>query len=257
MNPTWQSGGVSLYLGDCLDILPTLEAGSVDAVVTDPPYGTTACKWDVVIPFAPMWAELRRIAKQGAAVVLFGSQPFTSLLVTSNLDWFKYELIWDKNFGGAPGLAKYRPMPSHESMMVFGTGRTTYNPQMQVGKPYTDIRSGDRAKKNGNEHGLGYKNNFTIINDGERYPLSVIRVQRYNVEGQHPTEKPTLLLDYLIRTYTNEGETVLDFTIGSGTTGVACVQTGRKFIGIEIDPTYFEIAKRRIIDAQAQMRMDL
>jgi site-specific DNA-methyltransferase (adenine-specific) len=250
---------VTLLQGDCLEILPTLPDKSVDAIITDLPYGTTACKWDVVIPFAPMWEQVKRLCK--GAFVTTASQPFTSVLIMSNLKWFKYELVWDKNYGCSPGTAKYRPMPSHESVLVFGNGSTVYNPQMRAGKPYTDIRKdgGKTREEKGiqNEHRLGYKTHEPIINNGTRFPLSVIRVQKFNQPDQHPTQKPVALYEYLIKTYTNAGDTVLDFCMGSGTTGVAAVKLGRNFIGIEKEPKYFEIAARRIKEAQQQMIMEL
>ena len=244
-----------IITGDCLDIMPTLPDKSIDMILCDLPYGATACKWDVIIPFEPLWKEYKRIIKDNGAIVLTASQPFTSALVMSNPVMFKYELIWDKNYGGAPGTAKSRPMPSHESILVFGNGRTTYNPQMREGKPYTDIRSGERAKINGNEHKLGFKNNFTVINTGERYPLSVIKIQKYNQEGQHPTQKPVALFEYLIKTYTNEGDTVLDNCAGSGTTGVACIRTNRNYILIEKEQKYVDIIVERIDAENRQFKM--
>jgi len=180
--------------------------------------------------------------------VLFGSQPFTSALIMSNVKMFKYELIWDKEHGKAPGVAKYRPMPCHENLLCFGTGKTTYNPQMLEGKPYTDIRTSNKRKQN--EHGFGYGKGFSIINEGTRYPLSIHRCKTAPFEGQHPTQKPVALLEYLIKTYTNEGETVLDFTAGSGTTGIAALNTNRNAILIEREPEYCEIIKRRIDETE-------
>jgi len=236
----------TFYRGDCLVEMDKIADKSVDMILCDLPYGTTACKWDSVISFEPLWKHYERIIKDGGGIVLTASQPFTSKLIFSNIKRFKYELIWDKNYGGAPGVAKYRPMPSHESILVFGNGKITYNPQMQEGKPYTDIRKGNRAEINGNEHKFGLKNNFTIINKGERFPLSVIKIQKFNTQGMHPTQKPVELMEYLINTYTNEGDIVLDNCMGSGTTGVACKKTGRNFIGIEKDEKYFEIAVSRV-----------
>jgi len=195
-----------------------------------------------------MWEQLKRIIKPNGAIVLFGSQPFTSALIMSNVKMFKYELIWDKEHGKAPGVAKYRPMPCHENLLCFGTGKTTYNPQMLEGKPYTDIRTSNKRKQN--EHGFGYGKGFSIINEGTRYPLSIHRCKTAPFEGQHPTQKPVALLEYLIKTYTNEGETVLDFTAGSGTTGVAAINTNRNAILIEREPEYCEIIKRRIAEAE-------
>lgn len=235
----------TLHHGDCLDILPTLPAQSVDAIIADPPYGTTACKWDSVIPLEAMWRELKRVVKPRGAVVLFASQPFTSVLIGSNLDWFKYELIWQKERTGAPGVAQYRPLPIHESIAVFGDGRTTYNPIMAEGAPYRVA-----STAGGKDHKFGFTGKaFVRVNDGERFPTSVLPFQtkRHN---EHPTEKPLDLMRYLVQTYTNPGETVLDFTMGSGTTGVACAMEGRHFIGVELDAGYYEIATRRIESVQ-------
>jgi len=236
----------TFYQGDCLVEMDKIADKSVDMILCDLPYGTTKCKWDILIPFYQLWKQYNRIAKNNAAIILTASQPFTSTLVLSNLPMFKYELIWNKMQGKAPGVAKYRPMPAHESVLVFSNGKTTYNPQMKTGKPYKDIRTGDRAKINGNEHGFGLKANFSIVNNGERYPTSVLEIVSYNQTGQHPTQKPIELFEWIVKTYSNEGETVLDNCMGSGTTGVACKKTGRHFIGIEKDEKYFEIAVNRI-----------
>jgi DNA modification methylase len=250
MSTLWREEemNIDLRLGDCVKILPTLASKSVDAIITDLPYGTTDCKWDVIIPFDIMWREIKRLCK-GAFITTAG-QPFTSMLILSNLPWFKYELIWDKNYGTAPGLAKYRPMPSHENIVVFGNGHMTYNPQMEEGKPYKDIRKNGSEIRNGgriqNEHKLGYKKFVPVINTGTRHPLSVRKVQKYNRKGQHPTEKPLELYEWLVNSYTNPGDTVLDFCMGSGTTGRACKKLERNFIGIELDPDYFEDATTRM-----------
>ena len=242
-----------IHQGDCLEIMKDIPDGSIDMILCDLPYGTTACSWDTIIPFEPLWEQYKRVIKDNGAIVLTASQPFTSTLIMSNINWFKYELIWDKNYGGAPGTAKYRPMPSHESMLVFGKGRLTYNPQMREGKPYVDKRAFKPTEKpnhNGNEHKFGLKQNVGAVNTGTRYPLSVIQVQRYNVKGQHPTQKPVALFEYLIKTYTNEGETVLDNCIGSGTTAIAALNTNRTFIGIEKEKEYVDIANERIKSSQ-------
>jgi len=240
---------VQLYLGDCLEILPTLEAGSVDAVITDPPYGTTACKWDTVIPFEPMWEQLERIAKKRAAIVLFGSQPFTSALVMSRPEWFRCEWIWHKSNGGGFLNANRYPLKRHENIVVFADGLPLYNPQFSEGEPYRCTRAA-AGETTFDQSVAGW----VTENDGRRYPTTVNYVP--NETGLHPTQKPVALLEYLIKTYTNEGETVLDFTMGCGTTGVACVKTGRNFIGIEIDPTYYAIAEKRITEAQMQPTLE-
>ncbi len=236
-----------LHLGDCLDVLRGMEAGSVDAVITDPPYGTTACKWDSVIPLAPMWAELKRVIKPRGAIVLFAAQPFTSALVMSNAGWFRYEIIWHKTCLTNFFHVKRQPARMHENILVFYGQQPTYNPQMVEGKPYTDTRTKKDRLENYHQR---VTQKVDIINQGTRYPGTVALFSNNNSGNVHPTQKPVDLLRYLIRTYTNAGETVLDFTMGSGTTGVAALQEGRRFIGIELDPQYYAIAERRIANAQ-------
>jgi site-specific DNA-methyltransferase (adenine-specific) len=210
---------------------------------------TTACRWDSVIPFEPLWAAYRRACKKDAAIVLTATQPFTSALVMSNPTQFKHEWIWHKSKSGSAFTAKVRPMAKHESVLVFGGGKITYNPQMKVGEPYSRTRKPPPI----NNHGLGLGRNgdSTTVNTGTRYPDSVIFFQqKWRRQDQlHPTQKPVALMEYLIRTYTNKGETVLDNTAGSFTTGVACLNTNRCFIGIEKDETYFEVGKKRIQEA--------
>ena len=242
---------IKLYNGDCLELMKNIPDGSVDLVLTDPPYGTTACKWDSVISFEPMWEQLNRIFKPNGAICLFGSEPFSSALRMSNIKRFKYDLIWNKDLCKNPGLAKIRPLPSFEIISIFGNGKITYNPQMEKGIPYTDVRNKPTKIHNGNEHKYGFAGNtVNVINTGYRYPKSVITLRNPNKKGQHPTQKPVALLEYLIKTYTNDDETVLDFTMGSGSCGVASVNTNRNFIGIELDKGYFDIAEKRINEAQ-------
>jgi len=238
-------GDCRLIQGDCLEVMPGL--GSVDMVCTDPPYGTTACKWDSVIPFAPMWAQLKRITKPNGAIVLMASQPFTSALVMSNVGMFKYCWVWDKAKAANFPCVKYQPLKVHEDVVVFSASKVTYFPQMTLGV----------ARKKG-----GYPVSREVsVNAGapaayndSYYPKSILD---FSVAGNsdsrlHPTQKPVALMEYLIRTYTNPGEVVLDFTMGSGTTGVAAANTGRKFIGIERDPGYFDVAVKRTREAVEQ-----
>lgn len=240
------SENINLFNGDCLEVMDRLiEQGvQVDAIITDPPFGTTACKWDSVIPFYEMWERLNKIIKPNGAIVLFGSQPFTSTLILSNIKMFKYEVIWDKNKGTQPQLANIQPMKSHENICVFGEGRILYNPQKTKGTPYERDN-----KQNHKEHSLskGLKP-IKQKNDGFRFPKTIQMFPRdYSAQSRlHPTQKPVALMEYLIKTYTNESDTVLDFTMGSGSTGVACKNLNRKFIGIELDESYFNIAKERI-----------
>lgn len=238
---------VTLHCGDALEWLPTLEAQSVDAILTDLPYGTTACAWDTVIPFAPMWEQVRRVLKPRGVFVTTASQPFTSALVMSNAAWFKYAWVWEKNMGSRFLDASHRPLLFHEDIVVFSDGAHTYNPQMVRVKERFVTRSGVASQY----HKYSPVN---TSNNGQNYPRTVVVFDRQS-ETIHPTQKPVALYEYLIRTYTNAGDMVLDFVMGSGTTGVACVQTGRRFVGCEILPEYFKVAQRRIADAQARPRL--
>ena len=242
---------LNLMLGDCLELMKEIPDNSVDLVLTDPPYGTTACKWDSVIPLEPMWEELKRVTKPNSAIVLFGQEPFSSHLRLSNLDWFKYDWIWEKSKCGSAFTSKYRPQSKHEIISIFGKGRVNYYPQMEEGEPYKRTRKVNNGDKP-NNHKLGVTSESETVNTGYRYPSTVqFFQQKWRRQDQvHPTQKPVDLMEYLIKTYSNEGDAVLDFTFGSGTTGVACVNTNRKFIGIEQDEGYFKIAQDRIQAAQ-------
>ena len=232
-----------LYNGDCLDVMATLPDKSVDAIITDPPYGTTACKWDSVIPFEPMWEQLKRIIKPRGAIVLFGSQPFTSALVMSNPKMFKYTWVWDKVKPNGMAYARHQPMRVTEDIMIFCNDTAIYNPQkIDRNKPRT-YRNYSHSDVNGGTLGKMDRNLVTDF----FYPKNLLSVSNANQrERLHPTQKPQLLMEYLVKTYTNEGDTVLDFTMGSGTTGAACGNTGRRFVGIERDAGYFAIASQRI-----------
>ena len=231
---------INLHHGDCLEVMDALiEQGvTVDAIITDPPYGTTACKWDSVIPFEAMWERLNKLIKPNGAIVLFGSEPFSSALRMSNIKHYKYDWTWEKrpvNFLNA----KKQPLRKTERVSVFNS--KIYYPQGLVNKTKENKRSNTDTV---GEHGLSNISHFT------NYPNDVLKF--IGERGLHPTQKPVALMEYLIKTYTNEGETVLDFTMGSGTTGVGCFNTGRRFIGIERDEAYFDIAKQRIEEAQNQ-----
>ena len=229
--------------GDCLDLMKTIPDGSVDMILTDPPYGTTACKWDTVIPFEPMWAELKRIIKPNGAIVLFGSEPFSSLLRCSNLKMFKYDWIWEKSKATGFLNSKKQPLRAHEIISVFYSKPPTYTPQMTEGVAYN---KGVRKEQTQNDV-YGSFDQVEVKSNGLRFPRSVQHFKKAASEGGfHKTQKPVALLEYLIKTYTQECETVLDFTMGSGSTGVAALNTNRKFIGIELDETYFSIAQERI-----------
>ena len=233
-----------LYHGDCLEEMNKIPDGSVDLVLTDPPYGTTACKWDSVIPLEDMWAQINRLSKRSAAIVLFGSEPFSSALRMSNIKAYKYDWIWKKERGLGFLNAKKMPLRDTENISVFCNGKCEYHPQMRPGEPYVAKNNPKKQKGTNNEYA-----SVTTVNDGERYPLTTLEFTRPR-KTLHPTQKPVALLEYLIRTYSQEGDTVLDFTMGSGSTGVACVNTGRKFIGIELDDNYYSIAYNRIKEAQ-------
>ena len=248
---------IELLQGDCLEIMPTLAPQSFDAIIADIPYGTTACSWDTVIPFAPMWEQLKRLAKPRAAIVLFGSQPFTSALVMSNPRMFKYQWIWNKSQVSNPQLSKFQPLKTVEELVVFGNGRTNYYPQgLSNDVSKVVARRGDWKRTLNAQRRLGhikiseqYSQTFT------NYPKSIISFPTKRNGVEHPTQKPVALMEYLIRTYTNEGDTVLDFTMGSGSTLVAAVNTNRNGVGIELREDYYTIAQRRIAEAQAQMTL--
>ena len=240
----------NLFQGDCLELMDDIPDESIDFICVDPPYGCTSIKWDEVLDFNKMWAQYDRIIKPKGVIVLFGSQPFSAQLICSKIDWFRYELVWNKNKCGSPGLAKKRPMKTHENILVFyKNAGGTYNPQMEVGDPYkrkSKNPEGYVGRKN--DHGYGMKPRTEFENKGTRYPKSILNISRdFSAQQQvHPTQKPVPLLEWLVKTYSNEGETVLDNCMGSGSTGIACVNTNRNFIGIESDPEYFKLCEERI-----------
>jgi len=242
-----------LKQGDCLEMMKDIPDQSIDFICCDPPYGTTSIKWDEVLDFNLMWEQYGRIIKPKGVICLFGSQPFSAQLICSKLDWFRYELVWNKNKCGSPGLAKYRPMKTHENILIFyKDSGGTYNPQMEVGEPYSRTsKNPDGYVGRKNDHGYGLKPRKSFSNEGTRYPKSIINISRdFSAQQQvHPTQKPVPLLEWLIKTYSNEGETVLDNCMGSGSAGVAAVKLGRKFIGMESDLGYFDIAQDRILNA--------
>lgn len=242
---------VKLLYGDCLERMLEIEEHSINLVLADLPYSTTLNEWDKLIPFDKLWQQYERVLHPSGCVVLFGSQPFTSALVMSNPKWFKHELIWDKNKCGSPGLSKIRPMKTHENILIFAPGKTTYNPQMEAGEPYSRKSStpeGYVGRCNNHKYGLKPRTEFT--NEGTRYPKSILRISRdFSAQQQvHPTQKPVSLMEWLVSTYSNENDTVLDNVFGSCPVGIACVNTNRKFIGIEKDEEYFDIGKQRILD---------
>lgn len=239
-----------LYHGDCLEVLPRLSSASVALVVADLPYGVTACKWDSHIPLGPLWSEYKRLAP---AYVLTATQPFTAALVTSNLKDFRYELIWSKGKGTNPLQANRQPMRSHESVLVFGRP-VAYHPQMTEGKPYKPPRTGGNRTNRivgANADKPGWVQNTK--DTSKRFPLSVLNFSIHCGSKLHPTQKPVALVEWLIKSFTNPGDVVLDNCMGVGTTGIASVNTGRSFIGIEKDPNYFATAQRRISEAQERL----
>jgi len=250
-----------VWLGDCLIEMDNIPDGSIDMILCDPPYGTTACKWDVVIPFEPLWKQYKRVIKKQGAVVLFGSEPFSSLLRLSNLEWFKYDWVWEKSQGHNFLQAKSMPLKVHEVMSIFSRGtinhlsdffsRMIYYPVMEQGEPYRKVDRVTAAV--GVLNSATLKSGFVKENNGSRYPRSVIHLHNTQQGSLHPTQKPVTLLSYLIKTYTNEGETVLDNTMGSGSTGEACLRTNRRFIGIEKDAHYFNVAQQRLERVAAEL----
>lgn len=241
--------GLWLMQGDCLERMKEIPDGSVDMVLTDPPYGTTQCKWDSIIPLELMWRQLKRVTKHNGAIVMTASQPFTSVLVASNLKMFKYDWVWRKPKGTGHLNAKKQPMRDKEDIVVFYRKQCTYNPQKTKGTPYKDKAGKDHSKNTSMTDNYGAYTNKREDNTGFRYPKQIQDFPVVERGTVHPTQKPVALMEYLIKTYTNEGETVLDFTMGSGTTGVACKNLNRNFIGIELDEGYYDISVNRIKEA--------
>ena len=235
----------TLYKGDCLEVMKGIKDNSVDMILCDLPYGTTACKWDIIIPFDKLWEQYERVIKHNGAIVLTASQPFTTTLIASNMKMFKYCWVWDKKKGGSPLLSKIQPIRVTEDVTVFGKGKLTYNPMM------TEREKPKRRGMNTGKVSETTGNSFTEDKIyTHKYPKNIIEVSNANQRGKvHPTQKPVALMEYLIKTYTNEGKTVLDFTAGSFTTGVACVNLNRRFIGIESDKDYFDTGVNRIRSA--------
>lgn len=237
-----------LYRGDCLEVMNVIPDKSIDMILCDLPYGTTACKWDIIIPFEPLWEQYKRIIKDNGAIVLFASQPFTSLLIASNLKKYKHCWVWNKKFAANFVMAKYQPLKIHEDIIVFGYNTVNYYPQ----KTQRDIpiKLGKNVSKSGSVNLAYAKDKYKNKIYNDKNPESILFFNT-RAEGQkklHQTQKPVELCEYLIKTYTNEGETVLDNCMGSGSTGVAARNTGRFFIGVEKEDYIFEIAKKRIED---------
>ena len=231
-----------LYNGDCIEVMGQFENRSIDMILTDLPYGTTKNSWDKKIPMEKLWGQFDRIIKDHGAIVMFAQTPFDKLLGASRIDLLKYEWIWMKHQGTGHLNAKKMPMKKHENILVFYKKPPVYHPQMTEGMPYVAVNR---------SHSSNYGTQRTVVsvNDGHRYPTSILEFK--SDRGLHPTQKPVALCEYLIRTYTDEHDTVLDCCMGCGTTGVACQRAGREFIGIESDPHYFELASKRLLDATA------
>jgi len=238
-----------LMFGDCLEVMKDIPDGSIDMVMADPPYGTTQCKWDAIIQFDPMWEQVKRITKKNTAIVFTASQPFTSALIMSNPKMFHQALVWKKNKASGHLNAKRRHLTGHEDIIVFSGAPPVYNPQKWESRPANKANKTKPTTVYGQQKPTEYAGGQT-----SRYPVSVLEYAVVNNDGTgegryHPTQKPVLLMEYLVKTYTNEGDMVLDFVMGSGSTGVACVNTSRNFIGIELDSDYFKIANDRIKQA--------
>ena len=247
---------IDLRLGDCLEVMKSIPDGSIDAIITDPPYGTTACKWDSVIDFTLMWKQLNRIIKPNGAIVLFGSEPFSSALRMSNIKNYKHDWVWDKHIPRGFQVAKYRPMSKLENISIFCNGRTNYYPiKIKRDKPVTVKNYSKKNKLSSNDIGK-YNDSSKSFTYTHKSPDNlIVGCWMANKGKQHPTQKPVSLMEYLIKTYTKENETVLDFTMGSGSTGVAAKNTNRNFIGIEQDANYFDIATDRISKEEKQLKI--
>ncbi len=253
---------ISLYLGDCLEVMKSIPGGSVDMILTDPPYGKTACKWDSVIPLKPMWGQLKRVIKPNGAIVLFGSEPFSSALRMSNIENYKYDWIWDKMQGGNFLNSKRMPLRRHENISVFYKKQPLYIPKMEDKEQHKVRPIGNRKPFEGGYIGATNGRLSVSYDNRKSFPTDILEYSSRSAEcntinRKHPTQKPVALMEYLIKTYTNEGETVLDFATGSGTTGVACKNLSRNFIGIENDEGHFKTAQGRISTAKRQEVLDL
>lgn len=244
-----------IYSGDCLEVMDELisQRVKVDAIITDPPYGTTACKWDSVIPFDEMWKRLNQLIKPNGAIVLFGSEPFSSALRMSNIKNYKYDWVWDKKSAGNVLVAKYQPLKNHELISVFSTGKANYYPQFTYGhKDRTDEKAITQKSELNQKIKSGvFQASKTNKPPDAKYPKSIIECSKQssecsNSKSLHPTQKPVALIEYLIKTYTNENDLILDFTIGSGTSAIAALNTNRRYIGIEKDENYYNITLERI-----------
>lgn len=237
---------IDLYNGDCLQVMNNIPDKSVDMILCDLPYGTTQNKWDSVIPVETLWEHYNRVIKDDGAIVLFATPPFNARLAAYNIKNFRYSWYWEKPHTGQLN-AKRMPLKNVEEIMVFYKSQPTYNPQFEYAEPYVITRTGYKGSQC-----YGKQKDHTTVSDGKRYPKQILKYS-HDKERQHPTQKPIQLLEYLIKTYTNSGETVLDNCMGSGSTGVACVNTNRNFIGIELDENYFGIAKDRINKAVEEL----
>jgi DNA modification methylase len=261
MNKDINIGDCQLMFGDCLERMKEIGDKSIDMILCDLPYGTTACKWDIIIPFDKLWEQYKRIIKDNGAIVLFGAEPFSSLLRISNLNMYKYDWKWVKDNATNFLNKKFQPGKISEDIMIFGNmatsysknGNMTYNPQISMGNPY---RTKNNVHRKTNAVIRSEINNVITDNNGTRLPNNILYFKRDKIKN-HPTQKPVALLEYLIKTYTNEGEMVLDNTMGSGSTGVAAVNTNRRFIGIEKDEKYYDISCKRIKEAINEKKQQL
>lgn len=238
----------TLLQGDCLEVMPTLEKGSVGMVFADLPYGVTRNRWDSCIDLTALWRAINAVSHSNAVQAFTATQPFGSAIITSNLSRFRYDIVWNKMLVAGFLNAKKMPLRQHETVLVFGSPKSTYNPQMREGKPYIKKHGKEFSKNYGTTHMRPH-----INEDGARHPTSILSYPTTRVTGQHPTQKPLALLEWLIATYTNPGDTVLDPCFGSNTTGVACARLGRRYIGIEKDPTYFAAGKARLEAEHARL----
>ncbi len=232
---------ITLHKGNCLDKMNEIEDGSIDLIAVDPPYGTTQNKWDIVIPFNPMWWHIKRVLKPKGTAVFTTAQPYTSQLIISNPEWFRYDLVWQKTIGSGQLNINRQPLRMHESILVFYDKFGTYNEQKTEGTPYSINRKAEAF-----EGSYGQQRNHEKHNDGYRHAQSVIKISNPRIKGGHKTEKPVELMEYIIKTYSNEGDNVLDFAMGYSTTGIACLNLNRNFIGIELTETWFNKASKRI-----------